>query len=198
MNYGELRTAFNELLNRNDCSDELADRFIGQGMRRVERLLRTPMQRHTWEVAANEGETITELPMPNDYLAMHIIEIDDKPVQRITQWQRDDFSGWYIEDGFLKFNFEISEDDGVVRIIYYNEFNWPPIADGDITTFSMIIGDVVIYAAMVYACTYFTDMRKADFAADLAEMVREVQTMADLDEMNGGGMQVTPYGGGIA
>ena len=199
MNYGELRTQFKNLLNRTDCTDEQADHFIGMGLRRVERSLRTPMQEYVWEVEATGVTPLVELPIPNDLLMVRVLELDDNPIPRISVNQRNDFSGYYMEDGYFKFALSKDIEAGqVVRVVYYSEFNFPQFGDADITTFSQTISDVIAYAAMSYACTFYSDMRKTQIEADLSGMITELQNMADLDEMTGTGLQVTPYGGGIA
>jgi hypothetical protein len=44
MNYGDLKTHFNNVLNRSDITTALTTTFIDQGTARVQRQLRTPMQ----------------------------------------------------------------------------------------------------------------------------------------------------------
>ena len=42
MNYGTLKSHFNDLLNRSDITSTLTERFIDQGIARIQRQLRTP------------------------------------------------------------------------------------------------------------------------------------------------------------
>ena len=42
MNYGDLKTHFNDLLNRTDITSTLTTRFIDQGLARIQRQLRIP------------------------------------------------------------------------------------------------------------------------------------------------------------
>ena len=43
MNYGTLKSHFNDLLNRSDITSTLTERFIDQGIARIQRQLRTPL-----------------------------------------------------------------------------------------------------------------------------------------------------------
>jgi len=196
MDFGSLRTLFLEALNRNDCTNEQADRFIEMGLRRTERLLRTPLQKAVISYTIDNTYT-GELPVPTDYLGIHLITVNGDVLPRISRTQKSDFSGWYIEDADFVMNSDISEGD-IVKIIYFNEWAFPPVADGDITEYTLVLPDVIIYAALVFACSRFIDVRKQEFQNDLSALVQEVQMMADMDEFGGTGMQVTPQGGGIA
>ena len=42
MNYGDLKSHFNDLLNRTDITSTLTTRFIDQGLARIQRQLRIP------------------------------------------------------------------------------------------------------------------------------------------------------------
>jgi hypothetical protein len=195
MNYGELRQHFQDLLNRSDCTDEQADIFIGMGLRRVERLLRTPMQK-TEATAIVDDTWDGYLTIPADYLGIYILYLDGKPLSRIAPTQQDDFSGWFIENALIKVNAPVQVGQ-VFKIEYFNEFEFPISDDSGTSIYALTIPDLVVYSAMVYACTFFIDARKQDFVADLGAMLAEVQEMADMDAMAGTGMQITPQGGGI-
>jgi hypothetical protein len=195
MDYGTLRTQFKELLNRNDCTDELADRFLEMGLRRVERLLRTPLQHQKLEVEILEGGLNT-FPVPTDYLGMHHVLVNGKILPRVAKTQIEHFSGWYLEDASIRFSTSLKEGDDL-EIIYYNEFLFPAAGDTDLTEYTVVIPDIIMYAGMVFACTFFIDDRKSEFQADLSALIQEIQMMTMEDEMSGTGMQVTPIGGGI-
>ena len=53
MNYGELKTHFEALLNRSDITSSLTETFISQGISRIQRQLRTPL---------NEKKPLTHSP----------------------------------------------------------------------------------------------------------------------------------------
>ncbi|MBD3754229.1 MAG: hypothetical protein IE937_01140 [Gammaproteobacteria bacterium] len=193
MNYGELRTLFSDLLNRNDCSDTLADTFISMGLRRVERLLRTPIQTSTFTKTIDNTWTGFE-PIPTDYLGVKTISVNNIPVPRITWSQAQDGGGWIIKGGGFFFYPDLKEGD-TLRVDYYNEF-LRGVADDAITDYSSVLTDVTVYAALTYAGDYFIDERLDRWQATLSGLIQEVQLMADIDETSGG-LQITPIGGGI-
>jgi hypothetical protein len=59
----------------------------------------------------------------------------------------------------------------------------------------VVITDLVVYAALIYAADLFVDVRKADFSNSFTEFMNEVQLMADRDEMSGGVYVRNPYEG---
>ena len=66
MNYGDLKTHFNNVLNRSDITTALTTTFIDQGIARVQRQLRTPMQEAlTTYTLSGQTEYIT---LPNDFI----------------------------------------------------------------------------------------------------------------------------------
>jgi hypothetical protein len=194
MIYSQLREHFQQILNRDDCSDTLSDLFISMGVRRVERLLRTPLQKEiqTWVIASSFDGT---LPVPNDYIGMVELLVDRVPIPRITASQAPLKNGFEFVNGSFKFNFTVPEGS-TVELEYYSEFD-KDVGPTDYTTWSLTISDLVIYAALTFASDYFMDVRKPDFQATMVSITKEIQDMADADAMSGGGMSITPYGGGI-
>lgn len=191
MNYGELRAHFQDVLNRSDCTDAQADTFISMGIRRTERLLRTPIQKTTLEVTVDETWP-GWLTIPADYLSVSYVQVNDVSVPRITSGQPD--GGYLIENARFNFKPDVTEGD-VIKIVYYNEFP-QGVGDNAITTYSAVLPDVIVYAALLFACDTFVDERKATFERTLAAIVDEVQTFADIDEMSGG-LAMAPQGEGL-
>lgn len=194
MNYGELKTYFLDVLNRSDITDEQTDTFISMGIRRAERLLRTPIQKSTHTETIDETWT-GSIPAPTDYLGMYGVRVNDVPVPRISLSQTGDREGFLFEDGSFSFYPDLKEGD-VVEIIYYSEFVKEGLTDTSQTRYSIIMPDLAVYAALVFASDTFVDERKGSFESTLGNLVTEIQNMADMDELTGG-MSITPYGGGI-
>ena len=60
MIYSDLKSHFNDLLNRSDITTALTTRFISQGISRIQRSLRTPMSERVLEVTiTGKTETMT-------------------------------------------------------------------------------------------------------------------------------------------
>lgn len=195
MNYGELRTYFYDLLNRNDCTDALADTFISLGLRRIERVLRTPMQRTTVTTII-PSDFDGNLLIPSDYIGLYNISVNGVGVGRITKAQVDFVNGFTVDKNAFVFSPELTVGD-TVEVDYYTEFN-ASVSDTTETAYSLIISDVVVYSALFFASDYFVDPRRDQYAATFKALAMEVQDMADNAEIMGGGMVITPYGGGIA
>lgn len=195
MNYAEMRSFFLELLNRDDCSDQQADQFISLGLRRVERLLRTPLQKSVYFFTTDETFADTFV-VPSNYLGAIELRLNGLPVPRITSSQVLSKDGYQFIDGSFLFNFTVGSA-AEVSLEYYAEFD-KTVDDGASYTYTVVLSDVIVYAALVFAASHFMDVRKQEFNDMLTELVTEVQQMSDADVMAGGGLSLTPYGGGIA
>ena len=194
MNYGELRIKLLELLNRDDCTNAQADTFISMGLRRVERLLRTPIQKTTAEITV-DGAWTGSYQLPSDFLGVYTVAVNDIPISRITRSQTDRLNGFRIEGARVYFYPDLQEGDEI-EFVYYNEF-LRGVADDTLTDYSVVLTDIAIYAALTFAGDHFEDARLDRWEGRLGSLVQETQMMADIDEMSGGGMMITPYGGGI-
>lgn len=193
MNYGELRSQFLSLLNRDDCSDSLADTFITLGLRRIERRLRTPLQRATYEYTV-PSEWDGKFTIPSNYLGLYKVTAKGYPLSRISQAQQDQYTGFWIQGPSFYFNVPLQQGE-IISLEYYYEF---PLSgsDTDVTGYSLVLSDVVMYAALVFAADHFIDSRKADYDTTFNILLEEVQQMADADDFAGGRF-ITPYGAGL-
>lgn len=194
MNYGELRAHFLDILNRDDCTPAQADTFISLGLRRTERLLRTPIQKTTL-VKTIDWTWPSYEPIPNDYIGLWSVSVNDFPIPRITKGQVGTMSGFIIDGAKIKFYPDLSEGDNL-EIVYYNEF-FRTSDDNLVTDYSLILTDVAVYGALVFAADTFLDARKDSWNATYTGLIAEVQMMSDMDEMSGGSMAFVPYGGGV-
>ena len=82
MNYGDLKSHFNDLLNRSDITAALTTRFIDQGIARIQRQLRTPLNEKKKDYTLT-GAT-TQLTLPNDFLEIISLYANEYELQRIT------------------------------------------------------------------------------------------------------------------
>jgi hypothetical protein len=197
MNYGELRTYFKDLLNRSDCSDAQADTFLGMGLRRTERNLRTALQRQTATIPVTLLNA-SLMAIPNDYIGMHTLKVDGVSIRRGTDTEaQPDLpglpEGYFISGPNLNFRPSLSVGS-VVTLTYYSEFT-DATDSASITLFSQILPDLIIYGSLPFACDFFLDVRKDSFDATFGTMVNEVQSMSDRDDMTGGMTVANPYAG---
>ena len=81
MNYGEIKDHFEALLNRSDITAALTTTFIDQGIARVQRQLRTPLNESKTEY--NITGSTTSVTLPTDFLEIISLYQDKYELQRI-------------------------------------------------------------------------------------------------------------------
>ena len=196
MKKGAIRTRFKELLNRNDCTDALADTFIEQSIGRIQRTLRVPSmeKQQSYSLTARTAEII----VPSDMLEVIHIYHDFTVLVKIplTEMKQRKNVG---ETGTPKYFSQIGENillypepsTGSVVINYYGEFD-DMASDTDENALAKFASDLIIYGALVYAADNFLDVRAPDFKATFTEMRSEIQEQADQAEQSGSFQVVRP------
>ena len=194
MTYGELRTLFKTILDRDDCTDADADGYLSLGLNRTERVLRTRFQRSTISVTVDETFP-GYLSVPADYLGVYRMSVDEKPLVRIHPSQVAMFRGFRLDED--KFYFEPEVEEGqTIKLIYYSEFD-DSIADTSSYNYTAHLADVIAYAALIYAGDVFMDQRRTDWSNTFIGLTEEAQIASDMETFSGG-LAVTPYGVGVA
>lgn len=190
MDYSGVISTFKFILNRTDCTDEDAERFLAMGMRRVSRKLRTPMQEAIRERTV--GPDWNGFVVPSNFMAVIRVEVNGEPLNRVpasilgkpTSGKPRDYS---LEAGVFKFNPELKEGD-VVTLRYYRDFE-----EGHATG---VLSDMFVYAGLVYAADAYTDARITTWEGYFTTLVTEVQELADEDARSGQSFAViNPYEG---
>lgn len=198
MTRGELLRNFRELLNRNDLTDELADLFISDGIRRVERVLRTQFQRKVIQ-STIPADFVGYIDIPSDYIGIYWIKVNGIRLSREADAQDEiDYlpgqtRSFYMEGDRFYFVPSLKQDD-IVRIEYYATIN-NGFGDDDTTQASAIIPDLVRYAALIFAAIYYVDERLPTYQSIFRELRDEVQLQNDLDAFAGGVAIRNPYEG---
>ena len=82
MNYGQLKEHFNDLLNRSDITSTLTTRFIDQGIARIQRQLRTPLneKKKNYTITA----VTSQVTLPTDFLEIISLYANEYELRRIT------------------------------------------------------------------------------------------------------------------
>jgi len=196
MNYGDIQAHFNDLLNRNDITAALTTTFIDQGIARIQRNLRTPLNEaiNTYTVSAQTGS----FALPNDFLEVISLYYDDKELKRIPMSKyravaSNPVAGNPVEFTRQQQNLLVHPQpaSGNLVLYYYAEFA-AMTANTDENTLAAVGSDLIIYAALTFASDYYLDERGGLFEQKYLQFLTEIQEQANDQEMNGGTQQIQP------
>ena len=196
MNWGELKTHFNSVLNRRDLTSTLRDTFLKMGIARIQRELRAPMMEKTVLVTV-DTDNYDGIEIPSDYIGLVSLTV----VGLETKLQRVDLNVAELEadKGIAtprvfarragKWILGPKPADGeVVRIDYYGEMG-TLTNDEDENTLTIIAWDLITYAALVLAAEYYLDTRLENFEKRYQTIFDEIQYQSDFDELSQGVMR---------
>lgn len=196
MNYGDLKSHFNDLLNRSDITSSLTTRFIDQGISRIQRQLRTPLNE------IKKDYTITSqtenLTLPTDFLEIISLYSAEYELKRITMKEyrklgNNAYAGkpqvFVREQQHLKLFPQPTS--GTVTLYYYGEFD-AMTADSDESKLAQVAPDLILYAALTYAADYYLDERSTLFEQKYQAFLQEIQGQSDDQELNGGTQAIAP------
>lgn len=196
MTLGELRTAFREQLARDDCSVSLADRFIGQGLQRIQREVRAPFMERLQ--VFNEATTLSIIPVPTDFLEMIDILVDGlnghegllqvpyrqlfrTPISAPPAVYARQQAQWHLR-GHVGAGIE-------VLVSYYGGLS--PLADDAAENEATAAApDLCLYAALAYAGDHFGIKRAESWGQTYLNIRDGITEMAAVVDSSGGPMQV--------
>ena len=167
MNYGDLKTHFNNVLNRSDITTSLTTTFIDQGIARIQRQLRTPMQEKLTTYTISSQTAFVELP--NDFIEIISLyydntEISRIPMSRFRALNKNTYAG--TPQSFTRQQEKLylypQPSSGEVIFYYYGEF---PALSSDTAenALTKVAPDLIIYSALTYAADYYLDERAVQF-----------------------------------
>ncbi|ADE38614.1 phage adaptor protein [Candidatus Puniceispirillum marinum] len=196
MNYGDLKTHFQDVLNRSDITSDLTTRFIDQGIARIQRQLRTPMSERVLEIAIS-SQTAT-MTLPSDFLEIISLyhssnELERVSMRRFRELNDNNHSGKpiYFARQAEKIHLYPQPTDGTLVLYYHGEF--PSLsADSDFNALTKAASDLVIYAGLTYASDYYLDQRAELFEQKFNQFLTEIQEQANDQELQGGTQSVLP------
>lgn len=189
MNYGELKTHFQSILNRRDLTTTLRDTFLEMSIARIQRELRAPLMEKSINVTISD--TYDGLDIPSDYLALVSITVvsEESKLQRVDL----EVAQMLAENTAIPQVFSrqggkwvlgpTPAENTVIRIDYFAEFGALTL-DADENTLTLVAPDLITYGALVYAAEYFLDRRMEAFEARYQEMLNGIQAQADFDELS--------------
>lgn len=196
MNYGELKTHFEALLNRSDITASLTTTFIDQGIQRIQRQLRSPINERKAEYTIT-GQTASVI-LPNDFLEIISLYKGSKELSRVTmkryrEMQENNLAGepaFFMREQQRLF-LHPEPTSGTLTLYYYCDF--PALsADADKNDLTEVAPDLAIYAALTYAADYYLDERGTIFEQKYQQFLAELQEQANDQELNGGTQAILP------
>ena len=196
MNYGDLKSHFEALLNRSDITSALTTTFIDQGITRIERQLRTPMNEK--KVNYTIGSATSYITLPQDFIEIISLYQDQYELQRITtnQYRGYQKSG---EQGIPRYFMREQQrvylhptpTSGTLTLYYYCDF--PALVNNqDENDLTKVAPDLVTYAALTYAADYFLDERAGIFEQKFQQFLTEIQEQANDQQLQGGSNSIQP------
>lgn len=197
MNKGDVRSDFLLLLNRRNCTNTLADSFIDKSISRIQRILRISAMERIAQVTV--GTVFDGFDVPSDYLEAIEMFADGKPLTKTTlkdllaRTPYQDAPQIYTryERNFLFW--PVPPENAVLTLLYYGQFT-PLVNDTDENILTRIGPEAVIYGALSYAATHYTDDRAADFEQTFLREIRDLNDQNIDQEFSGGTQQVSgPY-----
>jgi hypothetical protein len=196
MNYGDLKTHFQALLNRSDITAALTTTFIDQGISRIQRQLRTPLNEsvNTYTISGQSSQ----VALPSDFLEIISLYYNDTELRRIPMSKMRPYvanahtgSPDYFTRQQQNLLLHPQPTSGSLVLYYYSEFA-AMTADSDENTLAAVAPDLITYAALTYASDYYLDERSTIFENKYNQFLAEIQEQANDQELNGGTQQIQP------
>lgn len=196
MNYGDIKSHFNDLLNRNDITTTLTTLFIDQSIARIQRQLRTPLNENKTTYTIS-GQTAT-ITLPTDFLEIISLYYQGMELTRVPNSKMRNLVNNPTAGSPTVFTREQQNlllhpqpTSGDVVLYYYGEFT-PMVANTDENDLAKVAPDLIIYGALGYASDYYLDERREIFEAKFQTFLTELQEQANDQELNGGTQAIQP------
>lgn len=196
MNYGDLKSHFNDLLNRSDITTALTERFIDQGIARIQRQLRTPMSERVLNITIT-GQT-ESLTLPSDFMEIISLYMNEYELERVSMRKYREVAHTAVEGKPRMFVRQAEKillypqpTSGTLSLYYHGEF--PALSvDSDSNVLTNAAPDLVIYGALTFASDFYLDTRAEQFETKFTQFLIELQEQANDQELQGGTQSVLP------
>jgi hypothetical protein len=191
MNYGELKSQFQGLLNRRDVTPSQVAIFIDQSITRCQRELRLPLMEKVITVTIDDS--YDGIAIPADFLELISIENSDgfemerRTLQEVKRLAASGNLGKprvYMRQGSKWYFGPKPQVDDTITIAYYAEFD-ALSADSDTNKLTISAPDLAMYGALSYACDFFIDDRAATFEGRFQAIKVELNNQKNMDELSG-------------
>lgn len=195
MTLNDLTVQFVSLMNRTDLKNNpaLASTFLTQGILRIQRELRSPIQESTIFFPIPVGyDPSVGIAIPNDFLELIGLFVGDSQEYELQRGSFNAVKSMAVNDTGhpLKFtrlggNWIIGPSPAagdVIMIQYYASFS-ALVLPTDTNTLLTIAWDAPLYAALSAACDFYNDERVDKFEKRYNQIVQNLQNQADGDEL---------------
>ena len=196
MNYGDIKTHFEALLNRSDITPTLTTNFIDQGIARIQRQLRTPLNENI--VTYTITTQTPSVTVPNDFLEIISLYFGASELNRIPVAKFRPLANNPVTGNPTVFNRQQQDlqlwpqpTSGTLTLYYYGEFA-PMTLNSDENALAAVASDLIIYAALTYAADYYLDERGQLFEDKYNQFLAELQQQGDDQELNGWSQSIQP------
>lgn len=196
MNYGELKAHFNDVLNRSDITTVLTERFIDQGLARIQRSLRVPFMEKQRNYTISSSTT--EITLPNDFIETRdLYHSSGTTLERVSMETMQALKANNLVGNPTKYAREQASlllyphpSGGTITLNYYAELD-EFTSDSTETTISKVAPDLVIYAGLTFAADFYLDERSPLFEAKFKAFLEELQEQSNDQELNGGTQSIS-------
>lgn len=204
MNLSQIRTKFLAILNRNDCSTDLANDFIGMAQTRLERTLRVPgMEKMSLTTGGDPSVSPTEsIVIPADFLSLKYLYsghtlMENKDLGHFLKLHQDIGASPYADPKYYSrvgssFLVKPTIPEGSVVTMVYYASQPQLLADTDTNFFSNVAADLLIYAALSYAADYFVDDRVQTFEGRYSQLYADLEEQGRMTDMEQSAMAISP------
>ena len=196
MNYGDIKSHFDAVINRSDITPALTTLFIDQGIARIQRQLRTPMSERVLTVSITTQTT--SLTLPADFLEIVSLYYDEYELQRVSmqrfrQLNAHQHTGkpqFFCREGaeLLLYPQPTSGD----LVLYYHAEFPQMVNNADENALAKSASDLIIYSAATFAADYYLDERAPLFEAKYQQILDDLQNQATQQELQGGTQIIQP------
>lgn len=197
MNRQDIRNKFLAILNRNDCTDDLANDFLSMAQTRIERTLRMPAMESMSITTGNSVTPTDGIVLPNDFLSLKYLYSGDALMENkdIGHFLRIRDAGqcpkYYCRVGATLL-VKPSVPDGLQVVMVYYASQPALQVDTDTNIFTTIAADLLLYASLSYACDYFVDDRTQSFEGRFLSIFEDIEEQSRLTDMEQSAQQIAP------
>jgi len=193
MSFNTMKASFQNILNRDDCSDAQATTFLQQGISRIQRDCRLPSMERTLIITPETPTNMFSVPLdliqPIDVLVQDSSGIFRSLVKKAfrdaVNVDSNDLPRVYARIQTTIYIFGTVTTGRQIMFLYYGNFT--PFADEDSDNeLSASTPDLAVYAALSYAADTFQHPSAAAWEGRYQQLKTEVMAMAiDLDAEGG-------------